>query len=193
MKPFVIEDALSVDTGEFDRVWNELNPKNRSWKLNNYSYKTDPPRPMWGIDEYCPIPLLGAASTIRMKCQKVLRKPLTLVRMHTNGQTSTQTSEFHIDYPDKETFFSAIYFARPDWNAQWGGAFTCYDEEKYHMFPYIPNQAVVIPSEWEHYGEPPSTFTSELRITVAFMYCLTEKLDEMNEKHTLKVIHNLRL
>lgn len=192
MSEFLLTQALSND--EFDCLWDQLNPERNPWRLNNFSVVGDETdrQVSWSNNDYCPLPFYRAASTIRMKSERNIKKRLTLVRIHTNGQTSNQVSKFHIDYADKGNFFSAIFFARPNWNTQWGGNFTCFDGENYKIFPYIPNNAVVIPSEWDHYGEPPSRYTCEMRVTVAFMYCLTEKLTQMAEVYPLKVVHNLK-
>ena len=190
-KPILIKDALSIN--EFNGLWNELNPKSNPWNLSNRStMSNDDNAVSWLISQYCHLPFYRAASTIRMKLERKVQKPLTLVKIHTNGQTSNQVSKFHVDYDTKDTFFTSIFFAKPDWNTQWGGNFTCYDGSDYHIFPYIPNQAVVIPSEWDHYGESPSAYTHEMRITVAFMYCLSERLSDMKNKYPLKVIHHLK-
>jgi hypothetical protein len=193
MFPFVIEDALPKHNGEFQGVWNELNPKLRPWYLNNYSSRDEQGNVdgsvSWSKVDFNTLPFFKAASTVRLKIEKKLRKRLTLVKFHANGQTMSQVSKFHPDYQIPDTFYTAILFARPDWNLQWSGQFTVYDEERYHLFPYIPNQAVVIKSEWEHYGEHPNNYTKEMRVTVAFMYCLTDQVNELAKELNLRVVH----
>ncbi len=189
-KPFIIPDALDTTKGgEFDQVWEELNPEISPWTLSNYSARGENMNVMWIKNDYCALPILRAGATIRLKMERVMRQRLTLVRIHTNGQTKGQVSEFHTDFEDHDTFYTAIHYARPDWNAQWGGNFMVFDGEEYHTYPYIPNRTIVVSAAWDHYGDHPNSFTGKLRATIGFMYCLNSKLDAMCKKYPLKLVN----
>ena len=53
-KPFIIPDALDTTKGgEFDQVWEELNPENSPWTLSNYSARGENMNVMWIKNDYC--------------------------------------------------------------------------------------------------------------------------------------------
>ena len=72
--------CLISNGGEFDRVWDELNPENSSWTLSNYSARGENMNVMWIKNDYCALPILRAGATIRLKMERVMRQRLTLVR-----------------------------------------------------------------------------------------------------------------
>lgn len=169
MYPFLIKDALDIQT--FGELWYEnLDPRNNGWTLSNRSLDDDNSPLSWTRMALSPDIVMESSNQIRKKIEKKTNTKLLHERINTNGQTSGQVSEFHTDYD--EDHITALLFCCMNWNSQWGGAFTVKnsDTSEYLIYPYIPNQAVVIPSEWEHYGESPNHFCQNLRVTIAFMY-----------------------
>lgn len=164
------------------------------WELTNKSYEGD--SICWGLNKNYRNDNLSwfkAATIIKLKCQKYIRKPIQLTRIHINGQTRGQYSSFHYDTNEINVEWSFILFTESHWDVQWGGEFICQNPktEKYEYFTYMPNYGALIPSEWEHYGQSPNQTTDNLRTTVAFFYQdstkLQKKVDDgsLNPRYTL--------
>lgn len=149
-----------------------LNDDLTDWQLNNYSYMGG--KYSWGIDKQIikNLSFLSCGSFIKLKIQKIVKQDLKLCKIHTNGQTSNQTSEFHKDFFEDQVW-TFVLFCNYSWNTSWGGEFVCFDDvnNKYHYCPLIPNNGILIPSNWDHYGSCPNSSTDKLRVTVAFSYC----------------------
>lgn len=143
------------------------------WQLENKSYEGD--SLCWGLSKNNRNDNLSwfkAATIIKLKCQKYIRKPIQLTRIHVNGQTRGQYSSFHVDVDNMIDEWSFILFTESHWDVQWGGEFICRNPitDTYEYFTYIPNGGALIPSYWEHYGQSPNQTTDSLRTTVAFFY-----------------------
>lgn len=182
MFPLVIEDA--IPNGMFYDLYDEIDPKKmNNWVLRNVSYtdgrKTSVDEHVsWKMhDNTSRIPLYNAGIHLKYKISKEFYKTtgrmmdLTLCRVYSNGQTSSQATSFHTDY-DNPCYYTAILFSEIDWDSNWGGEFTalCPETNHYHIFPYIPNNAIVIPGCWEHKGNAPQNNTDRMRTTIAFSY-----------------------
>lgn len=173
-KAFSVKDALPEEL--FLELWEtNLNPKNNGWFLNNTSYKDD--AISWTrANKHLDMDLIYRVSNhIRSHIEGYTGHKLQYERINVNGQTTSQLAAIHFDYEDTQ-HITAILFCCPKWNAQWGGSFMVYDNNRseYDLFPYIPNNMVVIPSQWDHFGESPNNFTQEMRVTVAFMYKIVD-------------------
>lgn len=143
------------------------------WHLDNKSYEGD--SICWGLGKNYRNDNLSwfkAATIIKLKCQKYIKRPIQLTRIHVNGQTRGQYTSFHVDNGDEKNIWSFILFTESNWDVQWGGEFVCKNpvRNNYEYFTYTPNAGVLIPSYWEHYGQSPNQTTDKLRTTVAFMY-----------------------
>lgn len=156
-----------------------------SWQMSNFSYfggKTS-----WSINRRLTteLPFLSCASIIKLKLQKIIRKNLKLCKIHVNGQTSNQTSEFHKDFTN-ENIWTFVLFCGYDWDTSWGGEFVCFDElnKKYQYCPFIPNTGALIPSNWDHFGNCPNSSTDKLRVTVAFSYCIPSIYNKIISDHS---------
>ena len=170
-KPYTIKSALDTDT--FLRLWDRsLDPSNNAWTLSNRSYSNKGALSWTRADFRFEEGIISDVSTkIKLRIENDLNVNLVYERINVNGQTSGQMADIHNDYSD-DNHITAILFCCPQWNIQWGGSFTVYDLEcdQYMIFPYIPNNLVVIPSQLDHYGESPNHFTQEMRVTIALMY-----------------------
>lgn len=180
MFPFVIENALPAKlfVDMYDTIVNPAQPND--WSLINYSTS----RPgnfehvSWGLhsSRYQP-QYINAGIHIKAKIgQRVYKETghkmdLELVRAYGNGNTSNQATLFHIDKPSPE-YYTAVLFTEVRWDVTWGGEFVVENKEtgKYHVFPYIPNNAIVIPACWEHKGNAPQNLTDKMRTTLACTY-----------------------
>lgn len=143
------------------------------WHLDNKSYTSD--SLCWGLTKNSRNDNLSwfkAATIIKLKCQKYIKKQIQLTRLHINGQTRGQYNSFHVDDGIEKNMWSFILFTESNWDVQWGGEFVCKNPvaNNYEYFTYTPNSGVLIPSYWEHYGQSPNQTTDNLRTTVAFMY-----------------------
>jgi len=141
----------------------------------------------WG--KYCRNNLVyfQASSYIKLKIMRYLKIQLSLIKIHFNAQTSFQETAFHTDFDD-DNVWTVILFSEPEWNIEWGGEFVVFDRttNRYNYVPYIPNSAVLIPSNWEHKGTSPNSLTSSLRTTVAFSYCCTDIFETMRKKYKIE-------
>lgn len=177
--PVIIHDVLPKD---YYFLLNDQLVSN--WNLNNSSYDTG--RLSWCIDYHLTsdLPFIACASFIKLKIQKILKRDLKLCKIHVNGQTSNQTSEFHKDFID-ENVWTFILFCKYQWDISWGGEFVCFDEKnnQYKYCPFVPNTGCLIPSNWDHYGSCPNLSTDKLRVTTAFSYCDPLIYDKLSLKH----------
>ena len=140
------------------------------WTLNNRSYKGVTRN--WGSHSNSyELILVKAATIIKLKILTHIRKNIKLCKIHCNGQTSNQISQFHIDF-DPDDVWTFVLFTEPSWNTQWGGEFVVKHPitDEYFYNTYIPNNGVLIPANWEHCGHPPFPCTDSVRTTVAFSY-----------------------
>jgi len=178
MFPYVFEEALPINM--FVGLYDDLDPKrNNDWRLCNISNphnKTS--HTSWQVNDCRQrLAYTKVGSYLKYQVDKYYhsvfpdRHPrFSLVRTYTNGQTFGQLSEFHVDYFD-DTYYTVILFTNLEWDTNWGGEFTVRDSQgKYHLFPYIPNQAVLVPSNWSHNGSAPNSKTDALRTTLALSY-----------------------
>jgi hypothetical protein len=134
-----------------------------------------------------------ASVTVKLKILKHIKEKIQLIKIHVNGQTALQKSNFHTDFIPEKTW-TFVLFTEFSWNTQWGGEFVCQNKETggYHYTPYIPNHGVLIPANWQHYGCSPNAFTEKLRTTVAFSYAEINTLKQMKEKTENKDSFNPR-
>ncbi len=184
--PIEIKNPLPKD------VYLSLNDELKSnWELNNVSYEGG--KRSWGIDDNLKTNLIFLESSvlIKLKLKKIIKQDLKLCKIHVNGQTSNQESEFHIDFFQNDVW-TFILFCGLKWNISWGGEFVSYnkEEQRYHYSPVIPNTGVLIPSNWDHYGSCPNSKTDEVRKTVAFSYCIPSIYNTIiNENPHLKIFY----
>lgn len=165
----ILKDVLPTD--KFLRLFNDLGG---NWVFGNNSNGTDTYE-SWSKkydDVSDPLIYMDIATYIGYKVRRLVESKLHFYRAHINGQTCGQPSLMHTDHT-ADGFYTAVLFTRKHWDTNWGGEFVCYNpiKERYEYAPYIPNTAVVIPSNWSHNGSNPNNTTHELRTSVAFMYC----------------------
>ena len=112
------------------------------------------------------------ASYIKLKIKKHIKSDIHFIRAHTNAYAFGQTGAFHYDF-DTPCTWTFILFTNPEWNAQWGGEFVCYNPEtkEYDYTPCMPNTGVLIPAKWDHYGAAPNEYANCLRTTIGFSFC----------------------
>ena len=167
----VIKDCLPVD--KFLSLHQGIDPTYSNWVFNNPAY--DGGHMSWGrTPESLETIFYDAATIIKYKVMRLLKKPLVLGRIHCNGQTSGQICDFHSDFDDREAY-TVILFTNLSWNTGWSGEFICLVDGEYKISPYIPNQAVLIDASWQHSANCPNNKTDQLRTTVAFSYFVQDK------------------
>ena len=175
----VVKDVLGINL--FVDLNKTLHEHSR-WRFTNRSY--DGGDPSWGYDSVLDSQLLffEVATIIKLKVQRHIKKNIHLCKIHCNGQTCGQASQFHDDFPFDDTW-TFIFFTECDWNTQWGGEFVSQNPntKEYFYTPYIPNTGALIPSIWQHYGQSPNANTQRLRTTMAFSY-MEENLFHLNLK-----------
>ena len=182
-KPIVIKNVLNEDL--FCTIHDTMH-KHMKWKLNNRSYHGGNAGLSWGVyPRNADLIFYEAASIIKLKILKHIRHKVQLIKLHYNGQTSGQISEFHADF-DEKLCWTFVLFTEKEWDTQWGGEFVSQHAEtnEYFYTPYIPNTGVLIPAYWQHCGHPPFPCTDKIRTTVAFSYMEWKTLDEKPEGTT---------
>jgi Rps23 Pro-64 3,4-dihydroxylase Tpa1-like proline 4-hydroxylase len=121
-----------------------------------------------------PLIYLSVASYVRLKLKKFYKEVGLLKRWHVNGQFFGQESNFHIDVPHKNdtSSLTCVIFTNTEWSTYWGGEFCLYDPRinEYKYVSYVPNTAVIFPSEFEHCGKSPNINADSLRTSVAFIF-----------------------
>jgi len=176
--PIIMKDVLSVQ--DFITLHDEF--KYTGWNLNNKAYtdgKKEDDRLGWQSNQRLNnLHVFKCGSIIKLKLKKILKQDLILIRCHSNGQTTGQTSKFHIDY-NADNIWTVILFLCKDWNTEYGGEFTVHNHHtnEYKYVPYIPNTAALIPSNWYHKGSDPNVTCDKLRMTAAFSYSSIESFD----------------
>jgi len=186
--PIEFYDVLSDDL--FEAVVDELDAD--IWGLNNASEMGL--ERSWGLKHiHDKLLFFNVASYIKLKILKHIKEKLHLVKIHANGQTALQKGGFHHDF-SQEYVWTFVLFTNDNWDIQWGGEFVCVDPEtgQYYYTPYLPNCGVLIPSHWKHYGASPNNFTDELRTTLAFCYCVTDKVDDLVNDHEYSYTYDSR-
>ena len=121
-----------------------------------------------------------AATTILLKVKRYLRQDIRLLRIHSGAKYFGCEPAFHTDF--KEDYcFTFVLFTNRYWNTNWGGEFIAQNPitNEYNYVPYIPNNGVLVPSNWEHTGTPPITPKAGLRTSVAFVYCIRSRYEEI--------------
>ncbi len=184
--PVILKNVLPVK--KLINIYKEIE---YDWVLKNGSDSSNiNDKVTWGktIDDEITLTNIDASIEINFKIQKILKTRLRLAKIHINGQTSNQLTNFHIDFDDSD-FWTFILFTSLEWNTTWGGEFIVINpntnEHKY--VPYIPNTGCLIPSNWIHVGNSPNGFTDKLRTTIAFSYCPTVKYNSYRKKYNLQI------
>ena len=179
-RPVVIKKVLHP------RLFYDVNRtmhRHMRWSINNYSEgpgdsANDPVS--WGVEtKNSELIIYQAATIIKLKILRHIREKIQICKIHYNAQTSGQASKFHIDY-DQDHCWTFVLFTEKSWNTQWGGEFVCEHPRtnEYYHTPYIPNTGVLIPSNWQHYGQSPSAITDRVRTTLAICYMEAETLED---------------
>ena len=124
-----------------------------------------------------------AGTDLRLKVKKILKKDVSLMRINTGGKVTGSPAIFHKDYIE-DYFYTVVLFTELSWSTQWGGELVVQDPytHKYYYHSYIPNTAVLLPSNWQHCGFAPNNFTHEMRTTLAFSYIESDKIHLLEGK-----------
>ena len=179
-KPFTLNDVLSPEL--FFDVWKDLDPEFNGWLYNNSGYSDDK-LTNWGRDEHSHSSLV-ASTIVKLKTERILKRNLTLIKIQQNLQTPNMICRFHIDFSD-DNIITVVLFTTPTWDIQWSGEFCVQTPDtKYNYYPYIPNTAVGIKSNWEHNGMAPNqAAANNLRTSLAFSYVYSDMFDEVYMNH----------
>ena len=173
--PIVIKNALPREN--FIKLGQYLQEGGWHYRNTDQSYPGAPVS--WSQSETNSLSFIENGSYLLYKVKKFLKRNIRLVKVHVNGQTVSQVSNFHTDtkLPDVWTL---VLFTRLDWNTNFGGEFTLYDPYnlEYKSVSYIPNTAVLFPSNWQHRGACPLVPEAGLRTSIAFLYCELDTLGE---------------
>jgi len=164
--------------------------KYAGWSLSNHAgygnKETD--KVFWRLNgENNNLIMYDCASFVKLKLQKYLQQELIFIRAQSNGTTFGQSSQFHMDFTE-DNVWTFVLFTEKNWNTQWGGEFVVLNptSNEYKYVSYIPNNGVLIPSNWLHYGMEPNHFTDKLRTTIAFTYTSLQSLEIMKQKKVVR-------
>ena len=172
----VLPDFLSVK--QFILLYDEI--LHAGWQVANKDNpdesKTEyySPRVSLNVNTSNYLTYLQVASYVKLRLKKYYRDIDYLKRWHVNGQFFGQESNFHTDElgDDNNRSITCVIFMNLEWSSHWGGEFCFYDHVKkeYKHVAYVPNTAVIFPSEYEHCGRSPNINTDQLRTSVAFIF-----------------------
>lgn len=139
----------------------------------------------WGHFDLTALILYRTASILNLKAKRFLKCNLSVVKLHINGQTMGQLSNFHQD-SGWDRVWTAVLFTNMDWNVNHGGEFTLYNPELdlYQSVSYVPNTVALFPANWEHKGGCPLVPQAGLRTSVAVTFCDSSILDEFAKAHS---------
>lgn len=169
-----------------DKLFSNLNFHlyREGWHLNNSDGNLNEVLVSWGHQDLQNILYYYCASYLSLKIKKHLKRDISLIKIHTNGQSLGQISHFHVDSLLTDAW-TLVLFTELEWNVNNGGEFVLYNplNKEYTSTVYQPNTAVLFPAEWEHKGSSPLTVTSKLRTSLALTFCDTRKLDTYMEAY----------
>lgn len=126
--------------------------------------------------------LLSKIPKIEYAIKKILKPPFDIecARINTNIQFKHQDTTFHTDgYIDeidndlvKWWSWTFVLFPGYEWSPEWGGQF-CYQDlnNDYHYVPCIPGTGVLFNGWYPHKGDPPNSFSKEIRLSAAWTFC----------------------
>jgi|TARA_Y100000015_G_scaffold8529_1_gene8065 hypothetical protein len=178
---------LRIDSALNEKTFLSLKQDLLWWSLSTYS--SDKSKKFFM--SYHPedvLPFYNVSIDLKFRFKKHLKKDITLIRIHTNGQVTESYSNFHTDYSMEGTY-TAVLFTERKWNTDWGGELVVQNPEtkQYHYYAYIPNTVVLFPANWQHCGRSPNRHTTRMRTSIAFSYIETERIKDID----LKSISNL--
>lgn len=177
-----MESSIQIDNALDVRTFVGLNDELRSWSHDMASYEGE--NVFFQVcDTRDVLYFYKAATILKFKMMKHLKKDITLMRINTGGKVTNSPTSFHIDYEDP-FYYTLVLFTRMSWDTQWGGELVAQnpDTKEYHYHSYIPNHAVFFPSNWQHCGFAPNNSTSKMRTVVAFSYVETDHIKDMSEE-----------
>jgi len=118
-----------------------------------------------------PLSLFSFSPSVILKSKKHLRRRFKLDRIHINGQVYGQEGQFHQD-SKKSNFVSVLIFTNKTWDISWGGPFAFIEPGGLEVstIAYVPNRAVIFPSNIFHCGQSPLRCTDVLRTSVVYVF-----------------------
>lgn len=176
-----MESSIQINNAVDRKTFIGLNDEMRCWSHDMASYVGE--HVFFQVyDTRDVLYFYRAASILKLKMMRHLKKDITLIRINTGGKVSNSPTSFHIDYEDP-FYYTVVFFTRMSWDTQWGGELVVKNPatKEYHYHSYIPNHAVFFPSNWEHCGFAPNNSTSKMRTTAAFSYIETDHIKYMSE------------
>ncbi len=187
--PVVLKDALNLT--KFTAVATDLMV---DWSFTEKTYTHQEQPDSFSQPYKYTLSYIDAASYIKYKIQKLIKKNINLCKVNINGQVTGQNSDIHIDYEDNY-FWTFVLFTTPKWNLSWGGEFMCYDplNNKYNYVPYIPNSGVLFPSHWDHIGFGPNNKTSSMRTSLAFCFYEEQYKEKVLQKYDVPPYINFKV
>lgn len=91
------------------------------------------------------------------------------LRIYANAHTYGVEGYVHIDNPDRDNYFSTIYYAHPVWMPNWAGELVFFDQDMTDgvasVFPKA-GRVVTFPGSIPHTARAPSRDCADLRLSV---------------------------
>ena len=171
----VIPDFL--DSKHYCLLIDQINKS--GWKLKNKDLKNQSensfftPRTSLTVDDDNKFVYEAVGAYVKLKVKKHFKDVNFLQRWLVNGQLFGQESNFHKDnYCTKSKSITCVIFLNDFWSSYWGGEFCIYNSDAniYEHVAYIPNTAIIFPSEYEHCGRSPNINTDQIRTSIAFIF-----------------------
>lgn len=123
-----------------------------------------------------------AASILKLKFQKVIKKDLILVKLRVNGTSGGQEADWHTDTTVKGVW-TAVLYTSATWDPMNGGSTIIYNPEQkdYISSVYLPNRAIMFPAYWEHGITTSSVRKNGFRTSLAAMFSEPQAIDDLKE------------
>lgn len=93
------------------------------------------------------------------------------LRAYANSHTYGVEGYVHTDNEDTENYFSTIYYAHPQWLANWGGETVFYNKDSTDIVASVfpkPGRVVSFHGAVPHRAHAPTRDCAELRVSVVF-------------------------
>jgi hypothetical protein len=93
-----------------------------------------------------------------------------------NGQTKGQSTTWHVDIYENDTFFekkyTLLYYVNRSWDDSGGSTIIRFPDRQEEKILFTPGRVIFFPSVYQHYAESPES-ENLLRITCAYKLELT--------------------
>lgn len=131
-----------------------------------------------------------AASILKLKFQKSLRKKLIIARIRVNGSVGGQEADWHVDSSVEGTWASVVYTS-PVWDPIFSGSTVIHNPQTnfYTASVYLPNKAIIFPATWDHAITTTTLKKNCFRTSLGVMFVEPHALPKLLENNPLLEVY----